>query len=82
MSKAITRLLGLKLTIKDRICDIAGIESEARRLVSLKKADVVIVDYIQLVENAGADNREQSYFRNCSPTQKPRPHIQNSSFQR
>ena len=60
MSKAINRLLELKLTIKDRICDISGIEAETRRLVSLKKANVIIVDYIQLVENAGADNREQA----------------------
>ena len=31
---------------------------EARRLIRLKKADVVIVDYIQLVENTGAETRE------------------------
>ena len=60
MSKAIHRMLKLKLTIKDRLCDIERIEAESRRLVNLGKADVIIVDYVQLVENIGQDNREQA----------------------
>ena len=31
-----------------------------RRLTRLKKADAVIIDYLQLVENCAADNREQA----------------------
>ena len=60
MSKAVHRLFDFKLTIRDRICDIDSIEAEARTLAKLKKADLVIVDYVQLVENSVADTREQA----------------------
>ena len=39
---------------------MTAIESEVRRLTRLKKADVVMIDYLQLVENCAADNREQA----------------------
>jgi replicative DNA helicase len=44
------------LTVVDDITDIDGIIAECNRV----KPDVVIVDYIQIVENIGNDNREQA----------------------
>jgi replicative DNA helicase len=59
-SRAIRALYGLPLTIVDNLSSLADIDREARRLARLKKADVVIVDYLQLVENPEADSREQA----------------------
>ena len=48
----------MPLTIIDNLASLAAIEAEARRLIRTKKADVVIIDYVQLVENSGAETRE------------------------
>ena len=59
-TKAICTLSSLPITIKDNLAILTAIESEVRRLTRLKKADVVMIDYLQLVENCAADNREQA----------------------
>jgi replicative DNA helicase len=58
LSETIRFLHDLPLTIRDDIFSLSAIEAEARRLIRLKKADVVVVDYLQLVENAAAETRE------------------------
>ncbi len=58
LSAAINSLYSMPLTIIDKLASLAAIEAEARRLIRTKKADVVIVDYVQLVENSGAETRE------------------------
>ena len=60
ISAAINAIYSMPLTIIDNLASLNAIEAEARRLIRTKKADVVIVDYLQLVENSGADNREQA----------------------
>ena len=59
-TRAICALSSLPITIIDNLASLTSIESEVRRLTRLKKADVVIIDYLQLVENSAADNREQA----------------------
>jgi replicative DNA helicase len=58
LSNAVTSLYSMPLTIVDDISSLTAIEAEARRLIRLKKADIVIVDYLQLVENSGPETRE------------------------
>ena len=59
-TRAICALSSLPITIIDNLASLTSIESEVRRLTRLKKADVVTIDYLQLVENSTADNREQA----------------------
>ena len=58
LSNAVTNIYSMPLTIVDSIASLTAIEAEARRLIRLKRADVIIVDYLQLVENSGAETRE------------------------
>lgn len=58
ISNAIFSLQKLPLTIIDDMFTLDDIVAEAQRLSLLGKASVVLVDYIQIVENEG-DNREQ-----------------------
>ena len=60
ISRAIVGLYQLPLLIVDNLCSLPDIERECRRLARLKKADMIAVDYLQLVENSTADNREQA----------------------
>jgi predicted ATP-dependent serine protease len=53
-----TSLYGLPITPIDNVANLTAIETEARRLIRLRKADVVIVDYLQLVENSGPETPE------------------------
>jgi len=56
----ITALRGMPLHIEDSLTSLSEIEREIRRLSRLKKADLVVVDYLQLVENTTDANREQA----------------------
>ena len=60
ISRAILSLYAMPLTIIDNLASLQDIEREARRLARLKKADLIAVDYLQLVENTAADSREQA----------------------
>ena len=60
ISRAIMEIKELPLTIIDDILDLESILAEAQRLKLLGKADVVIVDYIQIVENDTSESREQT----------------------
>lgn len=60
ISKAILEIRDMPLTIVDDILDLDSIIAESQRLSLLGKADVVIVDYIQIVENETSESREQT----------------------
>lgn len=59
ITPAIMELQKKPLTIIDDLLSLDEILAECKRLNSLGKADVIIVDYLQIVENE-CDNREQS----------------------
>lgn len=59
-SRAIISLHCQPLLIVDNLSSLTDIEREARRMARLKKADLIVIDYLQLVENSAADNREQA----------------------
>jgi replicative DNA helicase len=50
----------MKLTIRDDLSEVGEIAAEASRLASLGKADLIVVDYLQIVTMPSADNREQA----------------------
>lgn len=60
ISRALIGLTSLPLTIIDTMTSLAEIEAEARRLARLGKADLIVVDYLQLIANEGPDSREQA----------------------
>ena len=60
IASAVNQLMKMPLTIRDDLSDVAEIDAEARRLASLGKADVIVVDYLQIVDMPKADNREQA----------------------
>ena len=60
ISSAIVQLMGMNLTIRDDLSEVGEIVAEASRLASLGKADLIIVDYLQIVTMPTADNREQA----------------------
>jgi replicative DNA helicase len=60
ISSAIIQLMQMKLTIRDDLSEVGEIIAEASRLASLNKADVIVVDYLQIVTMPSADNREQA----------------------
>lgn len=53
-------LVKMPLTLRDDLSEVGAIDAEARRLASLNKADVIVVDYLQIVTMPSADNREQA----------------------
>jgi len=59
-SNAITAVSRMNLTVVDNLSEMGAILAEARRLARLGKADLVVIDYVQLVENSTADSREQA----------------------
>jgi replicative DNA helicase len=59
ISKAIMKLKSKSLIIVDDITDLSSIIAESERLNMLGKADVIVVDYLQIVESSDADSREQ-----------------------
>jgi replicative DNA helicase len=60
ISNAIGQLMKMNLTIRDDLSEVGEIIAEANRLASLGKADVIVVDYLQIVTMPNADNREQA----------------------
>jgi replicative DNA helicase len=60
ISSAITQLMSMNLTIRDDLSEVNEIAAEATRLASLGKADMIVVDYLQIVSMTKADNREQA----------------------
>jgi replicative DNA helicase len=59
ISKSILALKNMPLIIVDDILDLSSIIAESERLHMLGKADVIIIDYLQIVETDHTDNREQ-----------------------
>jgi replicative DNA helicase len=60
ITNALTKLHGMPLQIIDAISDINDIEANINRYVGENRADVVIVDYLQIVSIEGVDNRENA----------------------
>jgi replicative DNA helicase len=60
ITNAIGQLMTMNLTIRDDMSEVGEIIAEANRLASLGKADVIVVDYLQIVTMPNADNREQA----------------------
>lgn len=60
MSRALIGMTDLPLTISDNLTSLPEIEAEARRLARVGKADLIVIDYLQLIENAGPESREQA----------------------
>jgi len=60
LSNAIARLMSMPLIVHDTLSEVGEIDAEARRLASVGKADLIIVDYLQIVTMPKADNREQA----------------------
>jgi replicative DNA helicase len=60
VSNAIGELLKMKISVVDCLYDIDEIESEISRAVSSKEADVIIVDYLQIINMPNNDNRENA----------------------
>jgi replicative DNA helicase len=60
MTKAFSWLMQSKLTIRDDLHEVGEIIAEANRLAACGKADLVVVDYLQIVTMPKADTREQA----------------------
>jgi replicative DNA helicase len=60
VANALQSLMKMKLTLRDDLSEVGAIDSEAQRLASICKADVIVVDYLQIVSLPNADNREQA----------------------
>lgn len=59
IANALQALNKMPITLRDDISEVGAIDAEAQRLAALNKADVIIVDYLQIV-SMKADNREQA----------------------
>jgi len=60
VAEALKVLAKLKLTLRDDLSEVGIIDAEAQRLSCNGKADVIVVDYLQIVTLPNADNREQA----------------------
>ena len=60
INKALSWLLQSRLTIRDDVHEVAEIVAEAHRLAASGKADLIVVDYLQIVSMPKADTREQA----------------------
>lgn len=60
IANALQALNKMPITLRDDISEVGAIDAEAQRLAALNKADVIIVDYLQIVSMPKADNREQA----------------------
>jgi replicative DNA helicase len=58
IADAVGWLAGSRLTVRDDLHEVGEIIAEANRLAISGKADLVIVDYLQIIEAAKADTRE------------------------
>lgn len=59
ISEGLIRMETLPITIVDTKFALPEIEAETRRLIGRGQAELIIVDYAQLVEHKGGDSREQ-----------------------
>jgi replicative DNA helicase len=60
IASALQTIVKLPLTLRDDLSEVGAIDAEAQRLAALNKADVIVVDYLQIVSMPKADNREQA----------------------
>lgn len=60
ITKAFSWLVKSRLTIRDDLQEVGEIIAEANRLAASGKADLVVVDYLQIVTMPKADTREQA----------------------
>ena len=60
IANALQALVKMQVTLRDDLSEVGEIDAEARRLSALGKADVIIVDYLQIVSMPKSDNREQA----------------------
>ena len=60
VSNTIGELLKMNISVVDCLYDIDEIEAEISRAVSSKEADVIIVDYLQIINMPNNDNRENA----------------------
>ena len=60
ITKAFSWLMQSRLTIRDDIHEVGEIIAEANRLAASGKADLIVVDYLQIVTMTKADTREQA----------------------
>jgi len=60
IANALQALVKMPITLRDDLSEVGEIDAEARRLAAINKADVIVVDYLQIVTMPSADNREQA----------------------
>jgi replicative DNA helicase len=60
ITKAFSWLMQSRLTIRDDLHEVGEIIAEANRLAASGKADLIVVDYLQIVTMPKADTREQA----------------------
>ena len=60
ITQAFSWLMQSRLTIRDDLHEVGGIIAEANRLAASGKADLIVVDYLQIVTMPKADTREQA----------------------
>jgi replicative DNA helicase len=58
ITEALTKLYSLPIEVIDFMHDMDAIESEINRAASENRADVIAVDYIQILNMNDSDNRE------------------------
>ena len=58
--RAITAIRGMKFTIRTQIRDIQALEQEVLKLAGEGKADLVVADYLQLIETNEGENRQEA----------------------
>lgn len=60
ITEALTKLANLPIEVIDFMHDMDSIESEIARAASENRADVIAVDYIQILNMGSSDNRENA----------------------
>ena len=60
ITQAFSWLVKSRLTIRDDLHEVGEIIAEANRLAANGKADLIVVDYLQIVSMPKADTREQA----------------------
>jgi replicative DNA helicase len=60
ITQALSWLMQSRLTMRDDLHEVGEIIAEANRLAASGKADLVVVDYLQIVSMPKADTREQA----------------------
>lgn len=60
INRAFSQMMKLPLIIRDNLTEVGEIDAEIRGLASMKKCDLALVDYLQIVSMPKADTREQA----------------------